>query len=125
MSSADNNNGTPPPRLDVDAEGIPILNEVVEFEPFEQIESILEQASELTQPGLGLNLPKREQMLSAVRARIKSELHAELTTLIEEATAAAVAHASASLEQEIREHLSRTLEARLSRLIEESVDDTL
>jgi hypothetical protein len=109
MNSPDNGNGLDPQpaRLDVDADGIPILNEVVKFAPSEAIAGAVDEGSEIP---------------AALRAQLKSRLQAELPVLIEQATAAAIAQATVRLEAEIRDSLGQTLETRLSQLIDETLD---
>ena len=112
-------------QLSIDDDGIPILNEVVEFDPFEIDQSAFEEESATPQTGLGLNLPSHELMMTAVRTQLKLQLQAELSGLIEQATEEAVAQATVSLKMQLRTTLSQTLETRLSQLIEEAVDQAL
>lgn len=114
-----------PSQLTIDDDGIPILNEVVEFDPFEINESDFEGESDPSQAPIRLNLPDQELMMAAVRTQLKSQLQAELAGLIEQATEEAVAQATASLKMRLRTTLSQTLETRLSQLIEEAVDQAL
>ncbi len=106
---------TPDTEITVDSMGIPILNEVIESESSELVKP--------TQPhrAVGLNLPRHNQLLPALRQQLKTALKAELATMIDQISSTIASEINLKLEQQIRDQLSSTMEKRLADLLDDAL----
>ena len=114
---------TDPARQDelaLDALGIPILSDIVEFGPGDEAQ---------TDAGTGADTNPEpvdyEILLAVVREHLKSQLEDDLGRITQQVVSTVVANATDNLESEIERELNRLLEAKLSSLIDESLDQHL
>ncbi|MES9858836.1 MAG: hypothetical protein ABW166_19870 [Sedimenticola sp.] len=112
--------------LAVDDQGIPILDEVVEFDPICQDSVEIEDFSDALPPArLTLELPEYTPLLEAMRDKLRLQLSYELTPLIENVVTSAITQATLNLETAMREELYGTLHQRLDELIDQSLEESL
>jgi len=100
-----------------DSMGIPILDEVVDSASSE-LPPPISQAS-----GSGLNLPRHELLLSALRQQLKAELQADLTRMIDQVAVTIASEVSLKLKQQIRAQLSETMDHRLSTILDNALNE--
>lgn len=103
------------PEINVDSMGIPILNEVVE----EDFADTMDPHSQHND--LGLNLPRHDLLLVALRQQLKSELQIELAAMIDQIAVTIAGEISHKLEDELRDQLTKSMEGRLSELLDKSL----
>ena len=110
----------------VDAQGIPILDQVVESKPIDSEDSaFVEEDLTSNLPPHGLNLPRHDILLQALRNRLHSELQGDLEQLIERASTEAVEQAIHDMKPIIQERLRHLLEQRTNELLEQILNDEL
>lgn len=111
--------------LTVDSHGIPILDEVVDFDPIALDDSAFTDEATLASSNLALNLPVHDALLKAIREQLKSQLHDELELMIDQVTSEAITRITMDLEKAMREKLHSSLKIRIGELIEQSLDQYL
>ncbi len=118
MSSNDKHDPDPTVTdITYDSMGIPILDEVVDSASSE-LDPLISQHS-----GSGLNLPRRELLLSALRQQLKAELQADLTRMIDQIAVTIASEVSLKLKQQISDQLSETMDKRLSTILDNALNE--
>lgn len=101
--------------LNIDDQGFPILEEVVESGSG-RLETSLQA---------GLGLPQHEPLLRAMRQQLKGEISDQLTPLIEQVVTSAIDQVTDHLEAAMREELNGRLHRRIDEMVEEAIDQHL
>ncbi|MES9900733.1 MAG: hypothetical protein ABW148_17180 [Sedimenticola sp.] len=111
-------------KLAVDDQGIPILDEVVEFDSICQDSVDSEELDDALPPAfLNLGLPEYTPLVDAMREKLRLQLSYELTPLIENVVTSAITQATLNLETAMREELYGVLHLRLDEMIEQSLNE--
>ena len=109
----------------MDSHGIPILDEVVDFDPIGLDDSAFTGEATPASSNLALNLPVHDALLKAIREQLKSQLHDELELMIDQVTSEAITQITMDLEKAMQEKLHSSLKIRIGELIEQSLDQHL